>query len=76
MMSERWWIRKDVTLWRHFEACVLGQYLTYAFKKQGHHKKQEGGCKEIQELLGQDNFEFMMSEHCEDRRALRGIRKG
>ncbi len=31
-------------------------------KSQCHHKKQEGGCKEIQVQLTKDRFELMMSE--------------
>jgi hypothetical protein len=33
-----------------------------------HHKIQEGGCKKNQ-VLAEDNFELMMSEHCKCRRA-------
>jgi|688.fasta_scaffold1873015_1 hypothetical protein len=31
-------------------------------KSQCHHKKQEGGCKDIQVQLTKDNFELLMSE--------------
>jgi hypothetical protein len=40
------------------------------------HKIQEGGNKEIQAYLAKDNCELMMSEHCEGRIFLLGIKKG
>jgi hypothetical protein len=47
-------------------------------KSQCHHKILEWDCKEIQVLimLSYDNFELIMSEHCEGRRALWWIKKG
>jgi hypothetical protein len=42
----------------------------FCLKSQYHHMIQEGGCKEIQVLLAKENFELMISERWEGRRAL------